>query len=222
MPALKLSVIVPVAVGDHSWQQLLQDLVQVSSPLEIILVGPEFKASIVNKNCHHVIFLTGCGDRSRQLNLGGMRASGDFLWFLHADSRMTASTHLSLVEGLAMAPDAFHFFHLLFLPDGPTMTFINSFFANLRARYLGLPFGDQGFALGKQLWIDIGQFPQGRKYGEDHALVWQLKRRGVKFFYHRQPIRSSARKYLKNGWGSTTLRHFILTWRQAFSEWRQV
>ena len=56
--------------------------------------------------------------------------------------------------------------------DGLAMQ-LNAAGANLRSRWLGLPFGDQGLVLPRASFERLGGFDPALRYGEDHALVWR-------------------------------------------------
>jgi GT2 family glycosyltransferase len=94
---------------------------------------------------------------------------------------------------------------------------INSWGANMRARFFGIPFGDQGFCIEKQLFETLGGYSETAPYGEDHLFVWRAHKAGVKL--NRVPARltTSARKYQQNGWLKTTLLHQYLWIKQLMS-----
>jgi hypothetical protein len=89
----------------------------------------------------------------------------------------------------------------------------------IRSRFLGLPFGDQGFCLSREHFQQIGRFDEHASYGEDHLLVWSARRQGILIRSVGASIATSARKYQAHGWLRMTLRNAWLTWRQAIPEW---
>ena len=212
---MKLSIIIPAGPGDSSYLSLLRDLNELPQSWEIILVSPDPANKINNGRLRHVL---GNGKRADQLNLGGSSARGEFLWFLHSDSRVGPAVIERLKAAVEEQPDHFHYFALEFLPDGPGLAKLNGFLANVRSHIFKIPFGDQGFALKKSLWQQCGTFVTNRAYGEDHAFVWQLRRRKVGFSFHRHKIKTSSRKYSRHGWLRTSTIHNILTWKQVSEE----
>src|SRR6056300_188650 len=56
----------------------------------------------------------------------------------------------------------------------------NSIGANLRTKYLKLPFGDQSFIIEKKLFNFLGGFTEGLDKGEDHEFIWKSKTVGIK------------------------------------------
>jgi hypothetical protein len=93
---------------------------------------------------------------------------------------------------------------------------LNTIGANLRSRWLGLPFGDQGLLMPRRVFEALGGFAERHQGGEDHAMVWSARRSGVPLQALRAPIFTSARKYAHRGWWATTAEHLRLTCAQAW------
>ena len=216
-----VSLIVPVAPGDEAWRTLLGDLGPFAG--ELLFVGtlpepPGFGALMGDRAARWLVAERG---RAAQQNAGARAATRPFLWFVHADTRIPPTAFNALRAALAQQPQAVHFFELQFLPDGPKLMKLNEWGARLRSRRLGLPFGDQGLCLPKDLFNSLGGFDTRAAYGEDHLLVWAAHRRRIPFRCTGAPIQTSARKYREQGWLRTTCRHLLLTFRQAVGEWRK-
>ncbi len=219
----RLSVIVPFHGVDLHWKDLLQDLRPLPKSAEIILVGPdEPPAEILIKASEYMVaqvrYVYAPKGRGVQLNAGAKAASKDFFWFLHADSKVPRPSLFLLSQSLQAEPEVLHFFDLKFLDDGPKVMFLNSLGANFRSRYLGMPFGDQGFAVSRALFYRIGGFAENAAYGEDHLFIWQARRKRVPVRRIAAPIFTSARRYDSQGWAALTSRRLYLTYRQAASE----
>ncbi len=150
--------------------------------------------------------------RARQCNEGVALSSGDYLWWLHADSRLQADCWTALRAAIAAQPNALHWFRLGFA-DGPALTRLNAAGANWRSRRFGLPFGDQGLCLSRAQFRSLGGFDERMALGEDLALVVRAKRAGIALNEVPATIVTSARRYRARGWLRTTLRHLWLTWR---------
>jgi GT2 family glycosyltransferase len=215
---LKLSVVIPVGPGDRAWTGLLRDLAALEADAEIILVAPTgatppgFAARAYRLQVP-ARWLEAPAGRARQQNAGARAAAGDALWFLHADSRVPAP---SLDAALRFAREnALGYFRLRYLDDGPWAARLNGFGAGVRSRWVGLPFGDQGFLLSRSTFARLGGFDESLPAGEDHALVWTARVAGIALVDLGQPVHSSARRYREQGWLRTTLRHAGLTLSQA-------
>ena len=159
--------------------------------------------------------LTAAAGRAHQLNAGITAAKGEWLWLLHADSSLRADTLPALCEFMATQAHALGWFRLAFDNDGPWPMPVNAFGANLRARWFGLPFGDQGFVLRREDAHRLGPFDPALAFGEDHAWVWRSRRIGLPLRPVDGTLATSARKYAEHGWLHTTLHHLRLTARQA-------
>lgn len=55
--------------------------------------------------------------------------------------------------------------------DGPLLSGLNAIGANVRSKVFGLPFGDQGFLIRKEVFTNLGGYPVDCYYGEDHLFV---------------------------------------------------
>ncbi len=211
---LKLSVIVPLAPGDSAWTRLAPDFASLPKASEVLFVGPERPAALPG----NVRWIDAPRGRAGQMNAASREAQGEFLWFLHADSRLPVGVVLRLKAALEEAPGALHFFDLSFGHDASWLMALNAAGAWVRSHLLHLPFGDQGFCLRRDLLTRLGGFPEDASYGEDHLLVWRALRQGVEIRPVGARLVTSARKYRDRGWLKTTLRHQYLTYRQALPE----
>lgn len=221
----ELAVIIPVAPGEIAWANLVADLKHLPLETEILFVGPELPSRLLRHlfdelaASRPVKWLQAPKGRGHQLNLGARVTRKSYLWFLHADSRLTESALYRLEQSLQLQPSGLHYFNLAFLDDGPALTAINAVGAWFRSHLLGLPFGDQGFCLARQMFETLGGFREDARYGEDHLLVWQARTQSVRLCCTGALIKTSARKYREFGWCATTFRHLVLTAKQAFPEW---
>lgn len=93
--------------------------------------------------------------------------------------------------------------------------------ANLRARWLGVPFGDQGFVLRAAGFRALGGFDERASYSEDHLFVWTAREAGIPGPVA-GAVATSARKYARLGWARTTLLYWGLTFEQAWPAWRRL
>ncbi|HET8657081.1 MAG TPA: hypothetical protein VFL93_16265 [Longimicrobiaceae bacterium] len=210
-----VAVVVPVGPGDEAWRGLALDLRALPPEAEVVFAATE----PVREPPAGARWVVAPRGRALQMNAGARATRRPFLWFLHADARFAADTLPSLARALAAAPAALHYFELDFLDDGPALVRLNALGARLRSRWGGMPFGDQGLCLRRDLWERLGGFPGDAPYGEDHLLVWRARQAGARLRPTGGVLRTSARRYREQGWLATTARHLRLTAVQAWPEW---
>lgn len=177
----QVSIIIPVAGGETAHERLLDDLKGLGS--EIILSSE--------------------GSRVKSLNKGATKASQPFLWFLHADSRVSAENIVDLAQAIENHAQALHYFDLAYEDGG--LPALNAWGANIRSRVFGLPYGDQGFCISKAVFDDIGGYPENMPYGEDLLFVRLAKQSGIKLNRVPSKLLTSARKYQQHGWLKLTV-----------------
>jgi hypothetical protein len=224
--AVKLSVIVPLGPDEVEWHGLVPQLgaaLPHGSEVIIVAAGPPVPKPHADWPEHLPLrhFDGGVG-RARQLNRGAWHAEGEWLWFLHADSRLGPRTVPALLAFLARGETALGWFDLAFRPGGPALMRLNAYGANLRSAWLGMPFGDQGFVMPSRSFAALGGFREDAPYGEDHLLAWTARRAGIPLRRIGARLFTSARKYERGGWSATTARHLWLTAAQAWPEWRRL
>lgn len=210
-----LAIVIPAGPGDEAWQGLLPQL-QAARAGELVLVLAQEAPDLTAMLPANVAVCSAPAGRARQLNAGAAATQADWLWFVHADSRVTAATLAALRRFVAADQSAIGYFDLRFLDDGPRLTVLNTIGANVRSRWLGLPFGDQGLLLPRRVFAALGGFDESEPGGEDHALVWAARRARVPLVALDAPIYTSARKYARGGWWATTRGHLRLTCIQAW------
>lgn len=224
--ALDISVIIPLAPGENTWRGLASDLKRVSHNFETLLVLP--KGNKPNKNKLIALrsrfpqarILYAKRGRASQMNAGARAARGEYLWFLHADSRLAKKSINALMRSLELKPGCLHYFDLCFLNDGGSLMVVNTVGCWIRSHFLGLPFGDQGFCVSRRNFERVGGFPENLDCGEDHLFVRRAQQKGIRLNAVGATIKTSARKYKENGWLKTTLHHAWLWTTRAYPERR--
>lgn len=214
----KLSVIVPLAPNESEAHALLLQLRALPSGSEVIVVHADEDPWLAPADWPQSLRYRGCRStpgRAGQQNLGARFASGHWLWFLHADTRLRQDCLSELQKFIDTGVDALGWFKLAFRQDGPRLTVLNALGANWRSRWLGLPFGDQGLILPRPWFAAMHGFDESVPCGEDHMLVWTVRHAGLPLHAIPATLETSARKYARSGWLATTWRHWRLTAAQA-------
>jgi len=98
--------------------------------------------------------------RGAQMDLGARSAQGDWLVFLHADTRLPQNW-ASCIQRVFIrhpTPPAAAAFRLAFDSDRPGYRILAAL-ARLRGRLTGIPHGDQALILSRSLYFAAGGFP---------------------------------------------------------------
>lgn len=217
-PLAGLSVIVPVGPGDAVSPALLHRLhhgLPASAEVLIVLAPTAIAPRDDQLGPAMHLLHDATGGRARLQNRGAAQARYAVLWFVHADTVIPLAALQAAARFVDRGESALAYFDLRFLADGPRLMVVNAVAANLRSRWLKLPFGDQGLMIRRDDFQRLGGFDAQLRAGEDHALVWRARHDGLPLRRLAAPLYTSARKYAEHGWFRTTAWHLSATWRQA-------
>ncbi|OUS07140.1 glycosyl transferase [Rhodobacterales bacterium 52_120_T64] len=140
--------------------------------------------------------------RGNQMAAAARVARGEWLLFLHADSVLDRGWQDAVIRHLAN-PEKAAYFKLRFDEESlPARTVAT--WANIRSRWLGLPYGDQGLLISKRLYKRIGGFAE-IPLMEDVAMAKNLK---GKLLTLPTFIETSAHKYRQDGWVKRSFTNF--------------
>jgi hypothetical protein len=163
-------------------------------------------AAMAREGGAELVLADGAGPRGERLADASRRATGDVLFFVHADSR-PPDRALSLVAATIAGGASAGAFSLAYDGGGAAMGWI-AWWANSRARLLGLPFGDQGIFCRRDAYERAGGF-RPLPVCDDVDLVRRLKRVG-RFVIRREKTVTSPRRYLERGRVSQLLRSWAV------------
>lgn len=131
--------------------------------------------------------------RSNQMNSAAKYARGDYLWFLHCDSRIDKDSLRRIEDSL----QDIGCFRLRFASDKILLKVI-ALFSNLRVKYRNIAFGDQGIFIKKSVFEQVGGY-DAIPIMEDYALSMKLKKCGFRFKLLPSEIITSARRFERGG-----------------------
>jgi len=143
--------------------------------------------------------------RAAQMNAGAKAAMGDYLLFLHVDTRLPENARLALMKVFA-AGAVWGRFDVRLSGDRPLFRTIEASM-NWRSRLTGIATGDQAMFVRRDVFERIGGFPE-IPLMEDIALSGRLKRIARPACL-RERVVTSSRRWEQNG----TARTILLMWR---------
>ena len=149
------------------------------------------------------ILIEGPCSRGLQIRKGVDKSRGDWILILHADTSLSLDWSVDLLQKIDRN-FAYHF-KLKFKSKSPFARILECW-AQMRSNFLGLPYGDQGLLIHRDLLNTTEGFPK-IPLMEDIALARQLK---GKFKPLDIVAKTSAEKYHKNGWLRQSVLNFFL------------
>ena len=192
----ELSVVVPTLDEADHLPALLADLRPLDADIVVVDGGSSDDTLTLAREAGARTLVTEPG-RGAQLRAGASEAGGRWLFFVHADCRVDAAARDALLGFLAGA-DEYDFAHFDFALDGDD--FIHRFIEfgqDLRERWLGLVYGDQGLVVSRRLYDDVGGYPDWPLM-EDVGMVRRLTARGRRTLLP-APLVTSDRRYAEEG-----------------------
>ena len=189
MPNPLLSVIVPTLNEAGHLPALLSDIrSQINIDLEVLVGdGGSTDATESMAQTHGARFVPAKQGRARQMNEAARQARGDYLLFLHADSRIHDRDLLhNAVAALAHNMEesgrrsvAGHF-PLRFIRKEPGHTIAYRYMEEKSAfNRVNTTNGDQGFLMSKEFFHRLGGFDDTYPFLEDQGLAERIRGEGI-------------------------------------------
>lgn len=205
---MRISVIVPVLDEATILRKFLVDLRQAAPNCELIVVdGGSVDGSFELARDLSDQALQSARGRALQMNAGAKRASGDVLWFIHADSTIPHSAVDAITHALSDPKIIGGSLRLRI--DGAHWIYpVRDSIANLLVDLGGAALGDRGLFCRRGVFFEIGGYPDVPLL-EDGEFYRALKRRG-RVVQLRETIGTSSRRYKKLGPLRTTLFYALI------------
>ncbi|MBX9874706.1 MAG: TIGR04283 family arsenosugar biosynthesis glycosyltransferase [Beijerinckiaceae bacterium] len=198
---VELGVIVPTLNAATSLSNSLAqfEAARASGLVTEIVVsdGGSRDESVMMAQTAGAIIVTGPPGRGGQLALGAQAAQGDWLLFLHADTRLDPGWEAA-VTAFIVAKGEGHAAAFAFVLDdeAPAARRLERIVA-WRCRWLVLPYGDQGLLISRKLYDELGGF-RPMPMMEDVDLVRRIGRKRLTMLGHRAV--TSAARYRRDGY----------------------
>ncbi len=194
----QISIIIPVYNEEAAIATILTYLKKNSNPSnikEVLVVNGESSdqtASIAKKLDATV--LHSPKGRARQMNLGAKHASGELLYFLHADTLPPQHFDMSILEAYHKGAKA-GCFQMKF--DSNSL-FLNFFAWFSRFNHKMCRGGDQSLFITKKHFKKLNGFNEDYVVFEDNEFIGRIYKEGS-FKVLSRPVKTSARRYEKRG-----------------------
>ena len=205
---MKISVIIPTLNEAHILEKTISGISR-HSPHEIIITdGGSEDSTLDIAEKFGLGVVVGPPGRALQMNAGAGTASGDVLFFLHADSRVDEKSYQKMVAVMKQENKVGGAFSLAIESEKPALKIISNF-ATLRARHLNLVFGDQAIFVRASAFHEMGGFSL-LPICEDLDFYRRLMAKGPTVILEEKTF-TSARRWYKEGIFFTSLRNSVIT-----------
>lgn len=204
--AAGISVVVPALNEEGCVGEAIRSARSAGPEVEILVVdGGSCDGTRAAAAAAGATVIDSARGRGLQLDAGARRASGDWLLFLHADTRLEAGW----AAALRALPEPVVGGAFRFAIDSPRAGYrwIEAGVA-LRCRLFRLPFGDQGIFVRRGSYAATGGFPP-IPLMEDVAFVKRLAREG-RLAFPLVRAYTSPRRWERSGLLATTCRNWFL------------
>lgn len=188
---------------------LLEDLKAWAYPGQIVVVdGGSQDATVEVARSAGANVVASDRGRARQMNKGASHAESEWLLFLHADARMPFEAQQDLQHAVTDNSNLDVAVWRLRIGSSRAIFRLIEFGALLRDRVLGLPYGDQGLLIRRQLFHTVGGFSDVPVM-EDVAIVRAL-RGATKIHRFSSNVVVSSRRWDRDGPLRSSLRNMLL------------
>ncbi len=186
-----VTIIIPTYNEENNIKRIEAQLKKLSGNFEVI-----FTDGYSSDNTFDMITFFKIQEakyRSNQMNSAIKYSNGDYLWFLHSDSKI----NLNAINSIEKSKADWGCFRLRFASNKLIYFFISAF-SNLRVKTRKIAFGDQGIFIKKSLFIKIGKYDK-IPIMEDYDLSIRLKKLNIPPVILKEKIYTSPRRFEKNG-----------------------
>jgi len=155
----KISIIIPTINEASNLPLLLSDLSVVQKEGEIIIVdcGSEDKTIDIANIYGAKVFKSEERNRGLQLDIGAKNSKGDWLIFLHADTRLTHNWFRKINS--VLKGDKNYIYYFKFKINHKKIIYrVLEILVNLRSQFFKQPYGDQGLIIHRTTYFKNNGF----------------------------------------------------------------
>lgn len=213
---MKISIIIPALNEAANLPALLAQLAPLHQRGAQLIIAdggsddgsPELLADLAQ-------WLLAPRGRARQMNAGAAQATGEVLWFVHADSQLPEQADALITAALADGQHCWGRFDLR-ISGRPWLLKVVAQLINWRSRLTGIATGDQGIFVLRSTFESLGGFAD-LPLMEDVELTSRLRKISQPACI-RERLTTSGRRWETRGLWRT----IFLMWRLRWAYWRDV
>ncbi len=155
----KISIIIPTINEANNLPLLLSDLSSIQKEVEIIIVdcGSEDKTFDIAKIYGAKVCISKERNRGLQLDIGAKNSKGEWLIFLHADTRLTHNWYKKINFFLKGNKNSIYYFEFKINNKKLIYRFLE-ILVNFRSRFFKQPYGDQGLIIHRTTYFKNNGF----------------------------------------------------------------
>lgn len=204
---MRLSIIIPVLDEERTIGSTLEALGSLVAEEVLVVDGGSTDGTGEIVAHKHATLVSSPRGRAHQMNHGARLAKGDVLLFLHADTQLPSSAITdirSALEDLRCVGGRFD----VRLDEERWIFWLIGNLISLRSRLTKVATGDQAIFVRRQVFEEIGGFPD-IPLMEDIAFCRMLKKKG-RVACLRSQVVTSSRRWEAEGVGRTILKMWAL------------
>ncbi len=155
----KISIIIPTINESSNLPLLLSDLLSIQKEGEIIIVdcGSDDKTIDIANIYGAKVYQSEERNRGLQLDMGAKNSKGDWLIFLHADTRLTHDWFRKTNTFLKGNKNSIYYFKFKINHNKIIYRFLE-ILVNFRSNYFKQPYGDQGLIIHRSTYFKNNGF----------------------------------------------------------------
>jgi len=155
----KISIIIPTINEANNLPLLLSDLSSIEIESEIIIVdcGSEDKTIDIANIYGAIVFISKERNRGLQLDIGAKNSKGEWLIFLHADTRLTHDWFKKINSFLKGNKNTIYYFEFK-INHKKIIYRVLEILVNFRSKYFKQPYGDQGLIIHRTTYFKNNGF----------------------------------------------------------------